>query len=81
MTYRVELHVAALAQMKGLPTEALDALVSRTVELLDKPWDARTLYQDQPEFRQTTFGDAGIMYFKVDEGAELLTIFNVTWVG
>ena len=37
VTYRVELHVAALAEMKGLPTEALDALVSRTVELIEEP--------------------------------------------
>ncbi|MEQ4203748.1 hypothetical protein [Actinopolymorpha sp. B9G3] len=73
--------MAALAEMKGLPTKALDALVSRTVELIEEPWDARVLYMDQPEFRHTTFGGFGIMYFKVDEATELITIFNVTWVG
>jgi hypothetical protein len=81
VNYRVELHVAALAQMKGLPSKAFDALLARTVDLVEKPWDARMLYTDQPEYRQTTFGDFGIMYFKVDEAAELIWIFNVTWTG
>jgi mRNA-degrading endonuclease RelE of RelBE toxin-antitoxin system len=30
MTYRVEFHAAALAQLKGLPTDVFDALVMRT---------------------------------------------------
>jgi mRNA-degrading endonuclease RelE of RelBE toxin-antitoxin system len=81
MSYRVDLHVAALAQMKGLPEEALDALISRTVDLVDKPWDARVLYKDDPDVRMTTFGDFGVLYFKVDEATELITIFNVTWAG
>ena len=33
------------------------------------------------EFRHATFGEFGIKYFKVDDAAELITIFNVTWVG
>ncbi|WP_204076431.1 hypothetical protein [Planotetraspora phitsanulokensis] len=77
----MDLHVAALSQMKGLPEEALDALISRTVDLVEKPWDARVLYKDDPDFRMTTFGDFGVLYFKVDEVAELITIFNVTWAG
>jgi hypothetical protein len=81
MSYRVDLHVAALSQMKGLPEEALDALIGRTVDLVEKPWDARVLYKDEPDFRMTAFGDFGVLYFKVDEAAELITIFNVTWAG
>ncbi|GAA4588383.1 hypothetical protein GCM10023194_39860 [Planotetraspora phitsanulokensis] len=81
MSYRVDLHVAALSQMKGLPEEALDALISRTADLVEKPWDARVLYKDDPDFRMTTFGDFGVLYFKVDEADELITIFNVTWAG
>jgi hypothetical protein len=56
-------------------------LLSRTVDLLPEPWDARYLYPGETEYRQTTFGDAGIMYFKVDEAQKLITIFNVTWAG
>ncbi|TQS23288.1 hypothetical protein [Microbispora hainanensis] len=77
----MELHVAALSQMKGLPVEALDALISRTADLVEEPWDARALYKDEPEFRMTAFGDLGVMYFKVDDADELITIFNVTWAG
>jgi hypothetical protein len=54
---------------------------SRTVDFVDKPWDARVLYKDDPDFRMTTFGDFGVLYFKVDEATELITIFNVTWAG
>jgi hypothetical protein len=50
MSYHVDLHVAALSQMKGLPEEALDALVARTADLVEKPWDARILYKDDPDF-------------------------------
>ncbi|WP_283138519.1 hypothetical protein [Rhizohabitans arisaemae] len=81
VNYRVELHVAALAQMKGFPEEALDALLASTVDLIEKPWDARVLYADEPEYRQAIFGGSGILYFKVDEVNELITIFNVTWIG
>ncbi|MBO3753248.1 hypothetical protein J5X84_45105 [Streptosporangiaceae bacterium NEAU-GS5] len=81
MTYRVVLHAAALAQMKGLPGDAFDALLARTVDLLEDPWDARYLYPGETEYRQTTFGAYGIMYFKVDEDQELITIYNVTWAG
>ncbi|MEU7859018.1 hypothetical protein [Nonomuraea sp. NPDC049141] len=78
----MELHVAALAQMKGLPSKEFDALLAKTVDLVEKPWDARMLlYADQPEYRQTTFGDFGIMYFKVDDAAELIWIFNAAWTG
>ncbi|GAA4210121.1 hypothetical protein GCM10023074_56110 [Microbispora amethystogenes] len=81
MSYRVKLHVAALSQMKGLPEEALDAPILRTTDLVEEPWDARALYNDEPEFRMSTFGDFGVLYFKVDEAEELITILNVTWAG
>ncbi|MCW2879738.1 MAG: hypothetical protein JWQ95_3838 [Sphaerisporangium sp.] len=79
MSYRVEFHVSALAQLKGFPSEAFDALVKRTADLVDAPWDAQTLYLDEPEFRETLFGDFGLMFFHVDEEAQMIRIFNVTW--
>ncbi len=81
MSYRVEFHVSALVQLKGLPGEAFDALVKRAADLVDAPWDAQVLYPDEPEFRQTLFGDFGVLFFQVDEEAELIRIFNVTWAG
>jgi hypothetical protein len=79
VSHRVEFHVSALAQLKGLPSEAFDALVKRTADLVDAPWDAQTLYGDEPEFRQTLFGDFGVMFFHVNEAAGSIRIFNVTW--
>lgn len=79
MSHRVEFHVSALAQLKGLPRDAFDALVKRTADLVDAPWDADVLYLEEPEFRQTLFGEYGVMSFYVDERAQLIRIFNVTW--
>ncbi|WP_214409899.1 hypothetical protein [Sphaerisporangium fuscum] len=80
MSYRVEFHLSALAQLEGLPDEAFDALVKRAADLVDAPWDAEVLYLEEPEFRHTLFGDFGVMAFHVDQCAELIRIFNVTWV-
>lgn len=81
VTHRVEFHAAALAQLKGLPTDAFDALVERTVELVDAPWDATALPGGEPQFRQVMFGAAGLMSFHVDEERQLIRIFDITWVG
>lgn len=81
MTYRVELHAAALAQLHGLPRIAFDALIARTVKLVDAPWDAAPLYADEPAYRQTVFGDLGLLTFYVDDDRQILVIYNVTWAG
>ena len=36
MTYRVEFHAAALAQLEGLPPPAFDALVERVTKLVSE---------------------------------------------
>lgn len=81
MSYRVEFHAAALAQLGGLPPEAFDALVKRTAELVNAPWDAWILHTDEPTFRQTMFHQFGLMSFHIDEQRQLVKIFDVTWVG
>lgn len=35
----------------------------------------------ETEFRQTLFGDFGVLFFRIDEKAELMRIFNVTRAG
>ncbi|WP_155350293.1 hypothetical protein [Acrocarpospora pleiomorpha] len=67
--------------MNGLPFEAVHALAARTAELIDAPWDAVPVYPDDPSFRRTSFGDFGVMAFRVDEDAELITIYSVVWAG
>lgn len=81
MSYRVEFHASALAQLKGLPDGAFDALVERVVELVEAPWDALVLCPDEPEFRQTHFGAFGLMSFHVHEKTEVIRIFHVIWAG
>ncbi|WP_336215838.1 hypothetical protein [Nonomuraea sp. LPB2021202275-12-8] len=81
-TYGVDLHAAALAQMKDLPGVALDALVARVVDLVEEPWDARIADGNDPRYRRTTFGQGhGLISFFVDEPARLIRIFDVTWAG
>lgn len=36
---------------------------------------------DEPEFRETQFGENGLLSFRVDESAEILIIFNILWTG
>jgi hypothetical protein len=60
LTYRVELHATALAQIGGLPSDAFDALVSRLVDVTERPWDAMGIYSNEPEYRQVIFGTFGL---------------------
>ncbi|WP_219463332.1 hypothetical protein [Nonomuraea rhizosphaerae] len=77
---RVEFHTAALAQMRGLPDEALDALVVRVTDLLTEPWDAQVIGDDD-RFRRTVFGGRGLVSFFLDESEHVVRIFDVTWAG
>lgn len=81
MSYRVEFHASALAELKGLPDAAFDALLQRTVKLVDAPWDAMVLYPDEPEFRQAFFGHYGLMSFHVHRESHTIRIFSVVWTG
>lgn len=81
MSFRVEFHAAALAQLQGLPPHAFDALVERVAKLVSTPWEAQILDPSEPNFRQCIFGSLGLLSFYVDEQRELIRIFDVTWIG
>lgn len=82
MSYHVELRGVALAKMKDFPPEALTALVARTADLVREPWDATVARPGRTDFRQTTFGDGmGVLWFHVDEEAELIEIYDLIWAG
>ncbi|MEU8251734.1 hypothetical protein [Nonomuraea sp. NPDC048916] len=81
MSFRVVLSSSALARMKDFPDAALTALVERTADLLEEPWDAQVLYPGRTDYRQATFGDYGLLHFHVDEQAELMTIYELVWAG
>lgn len=81
LSFRVELHAAALAQIGGLPPGAFDALVSALADVADRPWDAMAAYTGEPEFRQVIFGGLGLVSFYVDDAAEIIRVFDITWTG
>jgi hypothetical protein len=83
VTYRVRFEAYALVQLHGLPTEGLDALLERVVSLVEEPWDAVIMPPgDDPAYRRAVFGSGwGLLTFHVDEHAELIRIFDLTWIG
>ena len=83
MTYRVRFEAYALVQLHGLSSEAFDALLDRVVELVEAPWDAVVMPPgDDPAYRRTVFGSGwGLLTFHVDDNAELIRIFDLTWIG
>ena len=83
MTYRVRFEAYALVQLHGLPSEPFDALLDRVVELVGEPWDAVVMPPgDDPAYRRTVFGSGwGLLTFHVDDEAELIRIFDLTWIG
>jgi hypothetical protein len=86
VSYRPVLTGRALAQfsdfIKDQP-DAYDAFMRRLLWLVDVPWDAWPVYpgRDEPEFRESQFGEHGLISFRVDDDAELLVIFNILWAG
>ena len=70
-------------QLHGLPSEPFDALLDRVVELVGEPWDAVVMPPgDDPAYRRTVFGSGwGLLTFHDDDNAELIRIFDLTWIG
>jgi hypothetical protein len=83
VSYSVRFEGAALVQLNGLPARAFDALVERIVDLIDEPWDASVIPPgDDPAFRMTVFGTGnGLLSFYADDAAEIIRIFDITWIG
>lgn len=83
MSYGVRFEGPALIQLNGLPADAFDALLRRVIDLVDSPWDASILPAcDDPAYRMTIFGDGyGLLSFHADDTAEIIRIFDITWIG
>jgi hypothetical protein len=56
---------------------------STSSELFDAPWDAYIAAPgDAPTLRETTFGGGrGLLSFRVDDDAEMIHVFAITWIG
>jgi len=83
VTYRVEFGAGAQVQFHSLQAWGRDALIERTVELSDRPWDAAIRPPGaDARFRETIFAlGAGIIGFYVDDAARQIRIFDIVWVG
>jgi hypothetical protein len=82
-SYSVRFDRPALIQLNGIPPAAFDALVDRVVALIDEPWDAAVMPPgDDPAYRMTMFGSGnGLLTFHADDTAEIIRIFDITWIG
>lgn len=82
MIYRVELSGKALGQLDGFPPHAMDALILALSWVVEYPADPlRTFPTADPYVRQATFGGAGLVTYRIDDGELLVTVADVTWVG
>lgn len=85
MSYRPNLVGHALTQFEDLRRDKIiyKTLMERIIRLVDEPWDAwpMTAPDGGPPFREVEFGRYGLIDFRVDDNAETITIFNITWAG
>jgi hypothetical protein len=85
VSYRPALTGRALAQIHDLMgrEDVYQAFMTRLLQLAEAPWDAWPVQPDgdEPAFRAAQFGDYGLLLFRVDDQAEVLTIFEILWAG
>jgi hypothetical protein len=82
VTYRAELSGRALQQMHGLPSPAFDSLIEAMAEVIDYPDDPLlTFPTSDPYVRRVEFGDAGLITYLINDGANLVIILDITWTG
>jgi hypothetical protein len=77
VSYRSVLTGRALAQFSDFiqdHEDVYEAFMPRLLWLVDAPWDAWPVYPggDEPEFRESQFGEHGLISFRVDDDAQLL---------
>jgi hypothetical protein len=85
VSYRPVLTVRAGAQFADLSKqqEIYEAFMDRLLQLVGAPWDAWLVQPGggEPEFRETLFGDQGLLAFRLDEEGELLVVLYIVWAG
>jgi hypothetical protein len=76
------LRVTRLSQVRGQLLNHEPGQPDRNA-LVDAPWDAYIAAPgDAPTLRETTFGGGrGLLSFRVDDDAEMIHVFAITWIG
>lgn len=83
MSWRPELELPVLRQMRGLPGDTLGALAQLLARICEDPYErvhSMAAGQD-PRERMAEIGDAGWIEFRVDEAAELIRVHALVWIG
>jgi hypothetical protein len=82
VTYQAELSGRALKPMHGLPGPAFDSLIEVMVEVIDYPDDPlRTFPASDLYVRRVEFGDAGLITYLINDGADVVIVLDITWAG
>ncbi|MET8141747.1 hypothetical protein ABZU32_15690 [Sphaerisporangium sp. NPDC005288] len=60
----------------------MDALIETMSWVIEYPADPlRTFATGDPYVRRAGFGEAGLVTYRIDDGALLVTVADVTWAG
>jgi hypothetical protein len=82
MSYRAELGVRALKQVKGLPETAFDGMIEAMATVVEYPDDPlRTFPTSDPCIRRVEFGGSGLITYLINDGIRVVTVIDITWVG
>lgn len=85
MIYHAALTGRAQAQFNDIVDDdtVYDAFMQRIQALLDAPWAGWAVYPEgeEPDFREATFGEHGLVDFRIDEDSQIMIIFNIIWSG
>jgi hypothetical protein len=65
-----------------LPPDAYKALVTTLVGVIRDPWNnSKPDHTTDPEYRWATFGELGLVLFRVDDHRRMVHVYDVTWTG
>lgn len=81
MKYQINYHSSASSQIPGLPEHAFLALVDALREIGSNPWTSGIPDPDEPEHRQGVFGGVGLVFYRVDDDAQIVHVYHIAWAG
>ncbi|WP_068929395.1 hypothetical protein [Planobispora rosea] len=81
MPYRVIFHIAASSAIPGLPAEAGRALFETLTRIRRDPHSAGSSDPDDPAHRHAVFGGSGVLAYRINEEAEFVHVYQITWAG
>ncbi|GLW22932.1 hypothetical protein DI270_017320 [Microbispora triticiradicis] len=81
MKYRINYHASASSLIPGLPEEAFRALIDTLLKVGDDPWEMGIPEPVDPQCRQAVFGGVGLVFYYVDDDAQMVTVYDIAWAG